>query len=72
VEDGVVTPERQAPLAADRAGLIRMLADYQVAAADAIWADDRAAWPRALAANPLVGSLDLADALLRDRAAAGP
>lgn len=72
VEGGVVTPERQAPLAADRAGLIRMLADYQVAAADAIWADDRAAWPRALAANPLVGSLDLADALLRDRAAAGP
>jgi len=72
VEGGIVRPEPQAPLPSDRSGLIRMLADYQVAAADAIWADDTDAWPRALASNPLVGSLDLADALLRDRAAAGP
>lgn len=72
VEDGRVRPEPQARLAPDRSGLIRMLADYQVAAADAIWSGDRDAWPRALASNPLVGSLDLADALLRDRAAAGP
>ena len=72
VEGGIVHPEPQAPLPSDRSGLIRMLADYQVAAADAIWADDTDAWPRALASNPLVGSLDLADALLRDRAAAGP
>lgn len=70
VEAGRVTPEPQPPLASDRRGLIRMLADYQLAAADAIWCEDPEAIRRALAANPLVGSITRAEALLRDRAAA--
>ena len=47
-----------------------MLADYQVAAADAIWSGEPEAIERALAANPLVVSLSQAQALLRARAAA--
>lgn len=70
VEDGRVTPERQERLPADRRGLLRMLADYQAAAAEAIWEDDGSGIVRALAANPLVGSITTAEALLRDRARA--
>ncbi|MDZ7707859.1 MAG: hypothetical protein U5J97_08195 [Trueperaceae bacterium] len=68
VEGGRIVPEPQPRLAADRRGLIRMLADYQAAAADAIWEGDRAAVTRALASNPLVGSVRKADALLNARA----
>jgi 6-phospho-beta-glucosidase len=71
VAEGRVTPEPQGRFARDHVGLLRMLADYQAAAADAIWANDRGAMERALAANPLVVSLALARDLLRARAAAG-
>jgi 6-phospho-beta-glucosidase len=71
VADGRVTPEPQGSFARDQLGLLRMLADYQAAAADAIWDGDPAAMERALAANPLVVSLSLARDLLRARAAAG-
>jgi alpha-galactosidase/6-phospho-beta-glucosidase family protein len=47
-----------------------VLADYQAAAADAIWSGDPDAMERALAANPLVVSLTQARALLKARAAA--
>jgi len=67
MEGGIVTPIHQAHLGHDRRGLIRALAEYQVAAADAIWFGDRDALPRALAANPLVGSLDTAERLLEQR-----
>jgi 6-phospho-beta-glucosidase len=69
VEGGRIAPEPQAPFPSDRRGLLRALADYQAAAAEAIWAEDPDAVRRALAANPLVGSVSLAEALLRDRAA---
>ncbi len=68
VEGGVATAIPQPRFGAATAGLIRMLADYQAAAADAIWSDDPDAMERALAANPLVMSLTLARSLLRARA----
>ena len=67
VEGGVATPLPQPRFDSDTVGLVRMLADYQVAAADAIWSGDRDALERALAANPLVVSLTQARALLRAR-----
>ena len=70
VAEGHVTPEPQGRFARDQLGLLRMLADYQAAAADAIWEGDPDAIARALAANPLVVSLSLARDLLRARAAA--
>lgn len=70
VEQGRIEPERQERLADDRRGLLRMLADYQAAAARSIWEGDDDAQLRALASNPLVGSLDRADALAALRAAA--
>jgi 6-phospho-beta-glucosidase len=72
VEDGRIEAEPQAPFPSDRRGLLRALADYQAAAAEAIWHEDPDAMRRALASNPLVGSVSLSTALLRDRAAAGP
>jgi 6-phospho-beta-glucosidase len=59
------------PLAQDRlpsevTGLLRMLAEYQWLAADAIWNGDRRALELALASNPLVLSLPLARSLLDD------
>jgi 6-phospho-beta-glucosidase len=67
VEHGEIRPEPQPAFPAERRGLLRMLADYQAAAADAIWEGDLEALAHALAANPLVGSLSRADALLADR-----
>ncbi len=63
VDQGRVAPERQERIASDRRGLLRMLADYQAAAASSIWEGDDDAQVRALASNPLVGSLDLAESL---------
>jgi len=71
VARGRVAPEPQGRFGRDHVGLLRMLADYQAAAADAIWTGDPGAMERALAANPLVVSLSLARDLLRARAAAG-
>jgi len=45
-------------------GLLKMLAEYQWLAAESIWQEDAAAQVRALAANPLVLSLPLAQRLL--------
>lgn len=67
VEAGRITPKPQPDLANDRRGLIRALADYQAAAADAIRSSDPIAEARALASNPLVRSLSLADRLLAAR-----
>lgn len=71
VEAGRVRAEPQPRFPRDAVGLLRMLADYQAAAAEAIWVGDPDAIERALAANPLVVSLALARDLLRTRAAAG-
>lgn len=57
------TPIPQPALPAQVRGLVEMLAEYQVVAADAAWTGDRRAAVRALAANPLVMSLPKADAL---------
>lgn len=70
VDGGRIVPEPQDRLAADRRGLIRMLADYQAAAADAIWSGDPMGVTNALASNPLVGSIPRAKALLDARSEA--
>ena len=70
LHEGRIAPAPQRRFPRDTVGLLRMLADYQAAAADAIWEADHHAMERALAANPLVLSLALARALLRARAAA--
>lgn len=75
VANGRVTPRPQARFPRAAVGLLRMLADYQAAAADAIWFGDRDGVVQALAANPLVLSLPLARDMLRARseaAAHGP
>lgn len=64
VEDAGATPLVQDALPSDVMGLLHMLAEYQWLAADAIWNGDRKALNRALAANPLVLSLQLAERLL--------
>jgi 6-phospho-beta-glucosidase len=61
-----VTPLVQERLAPDVVGLLSMLAEYQWLAAEAIWQGDRSALVRALASNPLVLSLEGAEALLND------
>ena len=71
VERGRIELESQEPLADDRRGLLRMLADYQAAAASSIWEGDDDAQILALASNPLVGSIDRAQTLATLRAAAG-
>jgi 6-phospho-beta-glucosidase len=60
------TPLAQDPLPSEVVGLLKMLAEYQWAAAQSIWADDRPAMIRALAANPLVLSLPLARQMLAE------
>ena len=58
------TPLVQEALPADVLGLLRILGDYQWLAADAIWNGDRCTLDRALASDPLVLSLSLAQRLL--------
>lgn len=60
------TPLVQDHLPSEVRGLLHMLAEYQWAAAEAIWQGDRPALDRALATNPLVLSLPLARRLLDD------
>lgn len=60
------TPLAQPPLPGEVSGLLKMLGDYQWAAAQAIWAEDRPAMVHALAANPLILSLPLARQMLDD------
>lgn len=58
------TPLVQERLPSAVSGLLQSLAEYQWLAADAIWREDRKAMKHALAANPLVLSLSLAEALM--------
>lgn len=60
------TPLVQEHLPSDVLGLLKMLAEYQWAAADAIWNGDHTALQHALAANPLVLSLSLAKKFLHE------
>lgn len=64
LERAGATPLVQEPLPSEVMGLLRMLAEYQWLAAHAIWQGDRKALEHALAANPLVLSLPLAQTLL--------
>ncbi len=58
------TPLVQNPLPHEFMGLLHMLAEYQWLAADAIWNGDTKAVKQALASNPLVMSLSVAEQLL--------
>ena len=51
-------------------GLVEALGEYQQAAADAAWSGDARDGVRALAAHPLVRSIDLAERLYGELAAA--
>ncbi len=64
LERAGATPLVQEPLPPEVMGLLQMLAAYQWLAAHAIWQGDRKAHEHALAANPLVLSLPLAQTLL--------
>lgn len=64
LEQASATPLVQDRLQHAVVGLLQMLAEYQWLAAGAIWHDDLPAMTRALAANPLVLSLSLAQNLL--------
>jgi 6-phospho-beta-glucosidase len=59
-----------APLPRHVSGLVEMLAEYQVLAAEAAWSGTRIDGIRALAANPLVLSLDKAETIYDELAAA--
>jgi 6-phospho-beta-glucosidase len=59
-------PLAQGYLPSEVVGLLHMLAEYQWLAAEAIWHGDRRALTHALAANPLILSLTLAQRLLDD------
>jgi 6-phospho-beta-glucosidase len=59
-----------APLPRHLTGLVEMLAEYQVLAAEAAWSGTRIDGIRALAANPLVLSLDKAETIYDELAAA--
>ena len=60
------TPLVQASLPPEVVGLLHMLAEYQWLAADAIWNGDRKALIKALAANPLILSISLAEKMLEE------
>lgn len=64
LERASATPLVQDALPSELAGLLKMLAEYQWLAADAIWKGDWKAIEHALAANPLVLSLPVAQKLL--------
>ncbi len=64
------TPIAQPALKPAVRGLVEMLAEYQVAAAEAAWAGDRQSAIRALVANPLVFSLAKAEAVYNEMARA--
>jgi 6-phospho-beta-glucosidase len=66
LEQAGATPLVQSRLPSDVVGLLHMLAEYQWLAADAIWNGDRRNLRHALASNPLVLSISLAETLLND------
>jgi 6-phospho-beta-glucosidase len=59
-----VTPLAQEHFPSEIVGLLKMLAEYQWLAAEAIWRDDHRALEWALASHPLVLSLSLAKKML--------
>jgi 6-phospho-beta-glucosidase len=65
-----IQPLTSAPLPAHVRGLVEMLAEYQAVAAEAAWSGGRRDAVRALAANPLVMRLDLAEQLYDELLAA--
>ena len=58
-----IEPIRQRQLPRHVRGLVEMLAEYQLLAADAAWSGTRRDAVRALAANPLVQSVEKAEAV---------
>ena len=65
-----IEPIAVEPLPRQARGLIQALGEYQAVAAEAAWSGSRRDGIRALAANPLVGSLPLAEKLYGEMAAA--
>ena len=65
-----IQPLTSAPLPGHVRGLVEMLAEYQAVAAEAAWSGGRRDAVRALAANPLVMRLDLAEQLYDELLAA--
>jgi 6-phospho-beta-glucosidase len=65
-----IHPLPQPPLPRHVRGLVEMLAEYQVLAAEAAWSGSRHDAVRALAANPLVRSIDKAERLYAELAEA--
>jgi len=65
-----IDPVAVDPLPRQARGLILALGEYQALAAEAAWSGTRRDGIRALASNPLVGSLPLAEDLYREMAAA--
>ena len=63
-----VTPLTQGHLPRHVAGLVEMLGEYQALTAEAAWSGNRRAAIRALATNPLVFSLDKAEAIYDEMA----
>lgn len=63
-------PERQKPLPHSVLGITQQLAEYQILTARAAWDGDVADAVRAMAANPLVPSLTVAEALYGELATA--
>jgi len=65
-----IEPLAAKPLPRHVRGLVEMLGEYQALAAEAAWSGSRRDAVRALAANPLVMQLDLAERLYDELAAA--
>ena len=65
-----IEPLPQRPLPRHLSGLVEMLAEYQVLAAEAAWNGSRTDAVRALAANPIVQSVDRAEAVYAELSAA--
>jgi 6-phospho-beta-glucosidase len=65
-----IEPLPQRPLPRHVVGLVEMLGEYQALAAEAAWSGTRRDAVRALAANPLVLSVDKAEAVYEDLARA--
>jgi 6-phospho-beta-glucosidase len=68
--DGVVPQPAPAPLPHHLAGIVESLAEYQIAAAQAAWDGTRVDGLRALAMHPFVRSLDVAEQIYDELAAA--
>lgn len=65
-----IEPLPQRPLPRHLSGLVEMLAEYQVLAAEAAWNGSRTDAVRALASNPIVQSVDRAEAVYAELSAA--